>query len=120
MSDRYVDSSVAYQGGGRELGVQTVLDINRPATQMLMPLATVFLDVPHEASLARRLSASDPDRLEQEGSAFFGRIEAAYREMIARDSDRFLVVDATQSREAIAEKVASGVLERLMEAESHG
>ena len=116
LCDRFVDSSVAYQGGGRELGVQRVLDINAPAVDGTMPLATVYLDIDHRTSLRRRAAATELDRLEMEGDSFHARTEAAYRELIARDPQRFIVVDATQSPETIGQDIAKRVLARLMEA----
>lgn len=106
LCDRFVDSSVAYQGGGRGLGVERILNINAPAVEGCMPLCTVYLDLDHTTSLSRRLNASEPDRLEAESSDFFARIEAAYRELIARDPGRFVVVDASGSRDEIARTVA--------------
>ena len=116
LCDRFVDSSVAYQGGGRELGVQRILDINAPAVDGTLPLATVYLDIDHRESLRRRAAATELDRLEMEGDSFHARTEAAYRELIARDPQRFIVVDATRSPEAIGQEIADKVLARLMEA----
>ena len=116
LCDRFVDSSVAYQGGGRELGVQRVLDINAPAVDGTMPLMTVYLDIDHRTSLRRRAAATELDRLEMEGDSFHGRTEAAYRELIARDPRRFIVVDATGSPEEIGKEIADQVLARLREA----
>ncbi|MCH5287121.1 MAG: dTMP kinase [Christensenellaceae bacterium] len=116
LCDRFVDSSVAYQGGGRELGVQWVLDINTPAVDGTLPLATVYLDIGHRESLRRRAAATELDRLEMEGDSFHARTEAAYRELIARDPQRFIVVDATRSPETIGQEIADRVLARLMEA----
>ena len=118
LSDRYVDSSVAYQGGGRELGVQRVLDINAPAVDGTMPLATVYLDIDHVTSLNRRHAATEPDRIEREGGAFFARIEAAYRELIRRDPERFIVIDASRDIETISAEMLERVLARLAEAEN--
>ena len=112
-----VDSSVAYQGGGRQLGVQKVLDINAPAVDGTLPMATVYLDVDHETSLKRRAAATELDRMELEAETFHARVEAAYRELIARDPARFVVVDATRKQEEISEDAAARVLARLMEAE---
>lgn len=117
LCDRYVDSSVAYQGGGRQLGVDQILRINQPATAGVMPIATVYLDIAHETALRRRLNASEPDRIEMEKDAFHARTEQAYHELIARDPDRFIVVDATGTPAAIGEEAARRVLARLMEAE---
>ncbi len=117
LCDRFVDSSVAYQGGGRQLGVQRVLDINAPAVDGTMPMATVYLDVDHETSMARRAAATELDRLELAGDSFHARTEAGYRELIARDPERFIVVDATRTPEEIGKEVAGHVIARLMEAE---
>ncbi len=117
FSDRFVDSSVAYQGGGRQLGVQKILDINAPAVDGTLPMATVYLDVDHETSLKRRAAATELDRMELEGDSFHARTEAGYRELIRRDPERFIVVDATRTPEEIGREVAEKVLARLMEAE---
>ena len=117
LCDRFLDSSAAYQGGGRELGVEAVLRINAPAVEETKPDLTVFLKMPHREALRRRCSASDPDRLEMEADSFHARVEEAYDRLIARDPQRFAVVDATKSVEHVAEEVAQKVLIRLMEAE---
>ena len=116
LCDRFVDSSVAYQGGGRELGVQRILDINAPAVDGTLPLATVYLDIDHRESLRRRAAATELDRLELEGDSFHARTEAAYRELIARNPERFMVVDAARAPEVIGQEIAERVLTRLMEA----
>ena len=117
LCDRFVDSSVAYQGGGRQLGVQRVLDINAPAVDGTMPLATVYLDVDHETSMKRRAAATELDRLELAGDSFHARTEAGYRELIRREPERFIVVDASRTPEEIGKEVAEKVIARLMEAE---
>ena len=117
LCDRFVDSSVAYQGGGRGLGVQQVLDINAAAVDGTLPMATVYLDVDHETSLKRRAAATELDRMELAGDSFHARTEAGYRELIRRDPERFIVVDATRAPEEIGKEVAEKVLARLMEAE---
>ncbi len=117
LCDRFVDSSVAYQGGGRGLGVQWVLDVNAPAVDGTLPLATVYLDVDHETSLKRRAAATELDRMELAGDSFHARTEAGYRELIRRDPERFIVVNATRTPAEIAQEVAQRVIARLMEAE---
>ena len=117
LCDRFVDSSVAYQGGGRGLGVQQVLDINAAAVDGTLPMATVYLDVDHETSLKRRAAATELDRMELAGDSFHARTETGYRELIRRDPKRFIVVDATRAPEEIGKEVAEKVLARLMEAE---
>lgn len=117
LCDRFVDSSVAYQGGGRFLGVQKVLDINAPAVDGMLPMATIYLDIDHTESLRRRAAATELDRMELAGDSFHSRTENAYRELIARDPARFVVVDATLPPEEIGAQVAEQILKRLMEAE---
>ncbi len=114
LCDRFLDSSVAYQGGGRKLGVDEVLAINAPAVEGTLPAVTVFLDLDHRTSLARRNAASEPDRLEMEKESFFARVEEAYHQLIARDPDRYIAVDARGDREEIAREIAGKVLGRLM------
>ena len=114
LCDRYLDSSVAYQGGGRQLGIDEVLRINSPAVEGAMPDLTVFLDLDHEESLRRRCAASEPDRMEMEADSFHARVEDGYHELIARDPDRFVVVDAGKTRDEIAAEIQDKVLTRLM------
>jgi dTMP kinase len=96
--DRFVDSSLAYQGGGRELGVEEVRAINAFATGGLKPDLTLLLLV--EPGLGRRRSAErglPPDRLEREPDAFFARIAAVYRELARAEPERIREIDAGQS-----------------------
>ena len=117
LCDRYLDSSVAYQGGGRQLGIDEVLAINAPAVEGAMPDLTVYLDLDHRESLRRRCAASEPDRLEAEAESFHARVEDGYHQLIARDPDRFVVVDAGKTRDEIAAEIQEQVLTRLMKIE---
>ena len=117
LCDRFLDSSVAYQGGGRELGIDEVLAINAPAVDGTLPDITVYLDIDHRKAMARRCAASEPDRLEMEAESFHARVEDGYHELIARDPGRFVVVNAEGTREAISEEIREKVLGRLMERE---
>ena len=117
LCDRFVDSSAAYQGGGRQMGIERVLQINEPAVDGTMPDLTVYLDINHRTAMARRCAASEPDRLEMEAESFHARVEDGYHQLIAMDPDRFAVVNAEGSREEIAAEVAARVLARLKETE---
>ena len=117
LCDRFLDSSVAYQGGGRQLGIDEVLAINAPAVNGTLPDLTVYLDINHREALRRRCAASEPDRMEMEADSFHARVEEGYHELIARDPKRFVVVDATKSRDEIAAEIQEKVLTRLMENE---
>ena len=118
LCDRFVDSSVAYQGGGRQLGVDTVLNINCPAVDGTMPMLTVYLDIDREAALRRRAASSQLDRIEQADDAFRTRTEAAYHELIRREPERFIVVDAAKPAEEVSKEMTEKVIRRLMEAEA--
>ncbi len=113
LSDRFVDSSVAYQGGGRAMGVDMIRQINEPAVDGMLPDATVYLAIDHTTAMNRRLNASRPDRLELESGAFHGRVQTAYEELIDRDRQRFIVVSGDQPVEEIARQVLRQVLKRL-------
>ncbi|MGI6686925.1 MAG: dTMP kinase [Christensenellales bacterium] len=112
ISDRFVDSSIAYQGAGRELGIETVRQMNAPAVANVMPDVTVFLELsPEDAE--KRQHARTRDRLELAGAAFHRRVDSAYQEMIAAEPGRFLVIRATGEKQETAQKVYQSVMERL-------
>ena len=118
LCDRYLDSSVAYQGGGRGLGVDRILEINAPAVDGTLPDVTVYLDIDHREAMKRRFAATQPDRMELAGEDFHAAVENAYHELISRDPRRYVVVNAAGDREKIAEEIAEKVLKRLTEAEA--
>ena len=117
LCDRFLDSSAAYQGGGRRLGVERVLAMNEPAVDGTKPDLTIYLEIGHREALARRVAASEPDRLELEAESFHARVEEAYHQLLRQDPERFVVVDAGRSREAVTEEMTEKVLAWLMEAE---
>lgn len=95
MVDRFVDSSLAYQGGGRMLGVPEIRAINEFATSGLWPDLTLLLTVDPGTGAARRATrGTPPDRLEQAGNAFQASTAAAYRALVAAEPERFHVIDA--------------------------
>ncbi|MFG3025203.1 dTMP kinase [Streptomyces sp. NPDC048254] len=99
ISDRYIDSSVAYQGAGRDLSPTEVARINRWATAGLVPHLTVLLDV--EPETARERFTEAPDRLESEPAEFHARVRAGFLTLAASDPGRYLVVDAGQEPESV-------------------
>ncbi|MEV7209759.1 MULTISPECIES: dTMP kinase [unclassified Streptomyces] len=99
VSDRYIDSSVAYQGAGRDLSPTEIARINRWATNGLVPHLTVLLDVAPEAARERFTEA--PDRLESEPAEFHARVRSGFLTLAAADPGRYLVVDAGQEAEAV-------------------
>jgi dTMP kinase len=108
LSDRYFDSSVAYQGAARELDVNEVRNISLWAVDNLIPDLTVLLDLDAQAAIQRRnKTGTEPDRLERERVDFFERARDQYLEL-AKES-RFLVVDATLSIEEIQQLIRARV-----------
>jgi dTMP kinase len=95
LLDRFVDSSLAYQGAGRSLGVEEIRTLNEFATGGLRPDRTLLLRIDPAAGLAR-ISDRPADRLELEDGAFFAAIARAYDELAAAEPDRIAVIDASQ------------------------
>jgi dTMP kinase len=110
ISDRYVDSSLAYQGIARGLGLEHVLDLNLHVVQGLMPDLTVLLLLdPDEA--ARRSGATD--RLEREGADFHARVDAAYRELAERFPERIVALDGGRPAGELAEVIRERLRSRI-------
>ena len=103
VCDRYIDSSVAYQGAARALGEDAVLQLNLTVTRGLLPDRTflVLLD----ADEAQRRGAGRPDRIEREGASFMRVVDEAYRALASRHPDRIVPVDGARAPEQIAEEV---------------
>ncbi|MDD3214074.1 MAG: dTMP kinase [Eubacteriales bacterium] len=113
LCDRFVDSSIAYQGAGRELGTDVVSQINAPAIGDMLPDATVYLKMDYRHALKRRHSASTLDRIEIQDGAFHARVQDAYEKLIHDNPKRFLVVDGEQDVDTVAADVLDAVLNRL-------
>jgi dTMP kinase len=112
LLDRFVDSSLVYQGAGRALGIEQVAAINAFATGGLAPDRTLLLDL--DPALARRRSSdrgSAPDRIEREADEFFARIAAAYRELAAAEPDRVRVIDAAQPSERVLADALAAIVD---------
>ncbi len=108
LSDRYFDSSVAYQGAARELDVDEVRNISLWAVDNLIPDLTVLLDLDAQAAIQRRnKTGTEPDRLEREKVEFFERARAQYLELAKEP--RFLVVDANLSIDEIQQRIRTRV-----------
>ena len=112
VCDRYTDSTTAYQSYGRGLDLEIVTTINDVATQGLKPDLTILLDMPVEEGLARK-KARKQDRFEQENVAFHQRVREGYLKLAANDPERWLVIDATQSKERIAQIIWQRVSQLL-------
>lgn len=102
LLDRFVDSSLAYQGAGRSLGIDEVAALNAFATGGLTPDRTLLLRIDPAEGRARQAGrAGEPDRLEREDAAFFARIAAAYDELAAREPERIRVIDASADPQSV-------------------
>jgi dTMP kinase len=103
LCDRYVDSSLAYQGIARGLGLDAVLELNLAAVQGVLPDRTFLLLVDPE--VAARRTGSQRDRIEREDDAFRARVDAAYRELAERFPERIVAIEAAGSTEEVADLV---------------
>jgi dTMP kinase len=100
VCDRYLDSSLAYQGIARDLGIDRVLELNLPAISGLLPDRTFLILIdPEEAA---RRSGADPDRIEREGADFQARVDSAYRELAGAFPRRVITVDGSRPAQEVA------------------
>lgn len=97
LCDRFVDSSVAYQGAGRRLGMEEVYLINQRAIMHRLPDVTFWFDLTPEESFHRKSGRDPEDRLEQQDTAFYETIYQTYRQLAADNPNRYVVVDARKS-----------------------
>jgi dTMP kinase len=117
LVDRYVDSSLAYQGAGRELGIDRVLEANLLATAGRLPDLTVLVAVDPATARSRRLAAGEQaDRLEQAGDAFFARVHASYADLASRWPDRIASVDGSADADAVERRVDAVITPMLARA----
>ncbi len=110
LQDRYLDSSVAYQGAGRVLDATEIRDLSLWAAEGALPDLTILLDLDPAEARTRLDSADKPfDRLEAEHAEFHGRVRDAFLDLAAAEPDRFLVLDAAAAPEVIAEQIRTRV-----------
>ncbi|HZB01714.1 MAG TPA: dTMP kinase, partial [Actinomycetota bacterium] len=114
ICDRYVDSSLAYQGWGRGLGEQDILTLNVWATQGLFPDLVILLHLEPERGLLRSTEA--PDRMELEGQDFHAKVADAYLKIAEEHPERFVVIDADRAPAEVADQVREA-LDRALERE---
>lgn len=122
LCDRFTDSSEAYQGGGRKLGSEPILDLHRVICRGFQPDLTILMDsdVAHSVNRARRRNqqmsgSNEPDenRFEQENRAFFERVHQAYLAIARREPRRVFVVDARRSADVVEKEIFEEVRQRL-------
>lgn len=114
ITDRFLDSSVAYQGAGRELDLTEIRNLSLWAVDNLLPDLTVLLDLDAKQAASRRNTTGEaPDRLEREKIEFFEAARNSYLELAKAEPNRFFVVDANNSPEDIWKRIQSRLLEVL-------
>ncbi len=115
ICDRYLDSSLAYQGGARNLGVDNILNINLFATENTYPDLTLLFDIEPEVGLARIAanSSREVNRLDLEKLDFHHKVRDTFLSLAKRYPDRFVIIDASKSQEEVAQATLKAILDRL-------
>jgi len=111
LCDRFADSTVAYQGYGREQDIEELKRLISFATGGLSPDLTFYLDLPPEEGIRRKL-ADYQNRLDVQGLAFYRRVEAGYHEMIAQEPGRWVIINAGRSLEEVHQEVVRAVQDK--------
>lgn len=112
LCDRYIDSSFAYQGYARGLGVEFVEKINDYAIKNFMPDFTLFLDLPPEQAFKRKGGVDKGDRVELSGKEFHEKVYGGYKDLATRYKDRFIVIDASGEKEQTHAKIIAALKEK--------
>ena len=115
ICDRYLDSSLAYQGGARGLGVDNILNVNMFATEGTFPDLTLLFDIDPKLGLARIAANANREvnRLDLEKIEFHNKVRNTFLELAKRYPERFVIIDASQSREEVAKKTLEVMLSRI-------
>lgn len=115
VADRYVDSTLAYQGYGFGLDEEALRSLNCFATGGLQPDVTIYVDIPPDVGAARRRDRGEEDRLDSGSRAFHERVRAGYRQLIDRDPSRWIEIDGNTSPEAVERAIIEVIEPRLEE-----
>ncbi|MDX2427396.1 MAG: dTMP kinase [Xanthomonadales bacterium] len=113
VCDRFADASYAYQGGGRQLGAETVEVLEKLVLKDLQPDLTLLFDIPVEKGMKRVEGRGEADRFEIESIRFFERVRAAYLERAAADPQRFRIIDASLDEDRVWLQVKNILREKL-------
>ena len=115
ICDRYLDSSLAYQGGARGLGVDNILNVNLFATENTYPDLTLLFDITPEEGLKRIAANADREvnRLDLEKLEFHHKVRNTFLELAKRYPERFVIIDASKSREEVAKATLEAIMSRL-------
>jgi dTMP kinase len=112
LCDRYFDATIAYQGYGRGLDIDLLLQLSMMATSRITPDLTLLLDLPVDLSMARVRARGDADRFEREGVDFHTRVRAGYHELAHRFPHRYVIVDASRAADVVRADVLAIVTDR--------
>ncbi len=115
LCDRFIDSSIAYQGGGRNIGVENVLNVNLFATENTYPDLTIFFDVSPEIGLARvsRDKKRVADRLDNENENFHDKVYETFKEIVKNNPNRIVSIDASKSIDEVFDATYKIIKEKL-------
>ncbi len=113
LCERFLDSSIAYQGFGREIGMDKIISINEFAIDGNMPDLTIYLDIDEEAGLARLKDRSFKDRLDVESISFHHRVNQGYKEVVKKFPERIKVVDASKTVEEVLDACLNIITEYI-------
>ena len=106
LCDRFTDATYAYQGFGRQMSSELIVQLENIVQGDIRPDLTLLLDIPVEIGLERANDRSDPDRFEQEQQDFFNRVRAGYLSLANENSDRYVVIDASQELQDVQTDIA--------------
>ncbi len=115
LCDRFTDATYAYQGGGREIDVQRIAELEQWVQQGLKPDLTLLLDLPVEVGLERAGKRSTPDRFESENIAFMQRMRSSYLEIARKEPERVKVIDSSQALENVLLQIDGILTDVLLE-----
>ena len=106
LCDRFTDATYAYQGFGRQMSSELIVQLENIVQGDIRPDLTLLLDIPVEIGLERANNRGDPDRFEQEQQDFFNRVRAGYLSLANENSDRYVVIDASQELQGVQTDIA--------------
>ena len=113
ICDRFVDSSVVYQGIARGLGIETAYGVNDYALQGMMPALTILMDLPADEGIRRKKHQAELDRMELAGLEFHRKVAQGYRDLAVMHPERIVTIDATLPIQQIHDRIEAVVMERL-------
>ena len=115
LCDRFIDSSLAYQGGAREIGIDNVYNMNLFATEGMLPDLTILFDIKPEEGLARIAANSqrEVNRLDVEKLAFHNKVRDSFHELAKKFPERFVIIDASKSPDEVFEESYKAIEDRL-------